>query len=94
MVLQALVPSVVSGMADPVFGSAPYLCSSLAILLRLYKGKAKRDLYWYLLTLNYDQTFKTLVLLQGLYPFSCLFLKVTSNIFLLMGIFGEKTRKH
>lgn len=80
----ALVPSVVGGMADPVFGSAPYLRSSLAVLLTVYKVKAKHDLYWYLLTLSYDQTFKTLILLQGLYPFSYLFLKVTSNIFLLI----------
>lgn len=68
MVLQTLVPSVVSEMADPVFGSAPYLCSSLAILLTVCKGKARRDFYWYMLTLKSDQTFETLILLRGLYP--------------------------
>lgn len=68
MVLQTLVPSVVSEMADPVFGSAPYLCSSLAILLTVCKGKAKRDFYWYMLTPKSDQTFETLILLRGLYP--------------------------
>lgn len=63
MVLQTLVPSVVSGMAEPVFSSAPCLCSSLAILLTVYKDKAKHDLDWYMLTLKYDQTFETLILL-------------------------------
>lgn len=63
MVLQVLVPSVVSGMAEPVFSSAPFLHSPLAILLTVYKGKAKHDLDCYLLTLKYDQTFDTLILL-------------------------------
>lgn len=67
---QSLVPSFVIGMVDPVFGSAPYLCSSLAILLTVYKGKAKHDLYWYVLTLKYDQTSETLILLQGLHSSS------------------------
>lgn len=63
MVFQTLEPSVVSGVA-------PYLCSSLAIPLTVCKGKAKHDLYWYMLTLKHDQTFETLILLQGLYPSS------------------------